>query len=236
MLQSREDILTFILPFEGPDILLSLKEAGNMEYRENGITPERLNLYGLIGVDPERAVSCRQIHSRKIFMVDKAPEGVLQGDGLITGNKNLVLCATAADCMPVYFIDRNTGSFGITHSGWKGTGIAADAVRLFTQKMNSRIDDLVAVMGPSAGVCCYEVDEERYSFFKNNWGAESVDKRDGSFYLDLPAANRQILESTGVKNIYSFNECTICNDKYGSFRREGPGRFTLMLAMIGYFG
>ncbi len=235
MLQNREDMLIFSPPIDGPDILISLKKAGNMAYRENGITPERLNFYASIGIDSERVVSCRQIHSRNIFLVDNHPEEELQGDGLITGNKNLILCATAADCMPVYLFDRNSGSFGIVHSGWKGTGIAADAVKIFTEKMNSHRDDLVAVMGPSAGVCCYEVDEERYHIFRRKWGAESVDKRDGSYYIDLPSANRHILESTGCKNIYSFHECTICNDIYGSFRREGPGSFTLMLAMIGYF-
>ena len=64
---------------------------------------------------------------------------------------------------------------------------------------------------------------------------ESISERDGSFYLNLLAANYAILEKIGISNVYDFHECTICNDRYGSFRREGPEDFTRMLALIGYF-
>ena len=216
-------------------MVLSLKAAGNMTYRGNGLTPERLSLFNEVGINPECAVSCRQIHSKKVFRVDFAPEGELQGDGLITGNRELVLCATAADCMPIYFFDRRTGSFGVVHSGWKGTGIIAEAVGILQKSMDSRLEDITVVMGPSAGSCCYEVDRERYDYFKKNWGPESALERNGSFYLDLEGANRFLLDKIGIENVYSFHQCTICSDKFGSFRREGAEEFTLMLAMIGYF-
>ena len=216
-------------------MVISLREAGDMAYRGDGKTPERLRLYDSLGINPVRTVSCRQIHSRKVFMVDFVPEGELQGDGLITGNRDLVLCVTAADCMPLYLFDRRTGNFGIVHSGWKGTGIVSDAVSILRNRMGSRLEDIVVVLGPSAGSCCYEVDKERDDYFRKIWGTQSALERDGSFYLDLEAANKHILHKIGINNVYSFHQCTICGGKYGSFRREGPGEFTRMLAMIGYF-
>ncbi len=225
----------FDTPFGGPDIVLSLKDSGDMAFRETGNTPERRKLFASLGISPERTVSCRQIHSKKIYTVDSAVYGTLEGDGLITENRDLVLCATAADCMPLFLFDRRGGPFGIVHSGWKGTGIIENAVRIIQDMNGTPLEDIVVVMGPSAGVCCYEVDRVRFDNFKALWGEKSAEKRDGAYFIDLPGANRSILERIGITNIYSFHQCTICNKEYGSFRREGPDMYTRMLAMIGYF-
>ncbi len=228
-------ILEAELPFEGPRIIMSLKDAGDMGYRESGVSPERDEFFRTIGLDGEMVITCQQIHSRKVCVVDSPVSQILKGDGVITENRSLALGASAADCMPVFLVDRKKGSFGVVHSGWKGTGIVAEALDIFTGKLGSDKDDMAVILGPSAGVCCYEVEEARCRIFRDEWGASAVEERDGSFFLNLPAANAAILERYGVSEVYEFHECTICNPQYGSFRREGPVDYTRMLALIGYF-
>jgi len=223
------------LPFAGPRIVMSLKTAGDMGYRESGTPPEREELFRILGVDGRMVVSCQQIHSRRVCVVGAPVSRLLKGDGLVTENRELILGASAADCMPVFLVDRKKGTFGVVHSGWKGTGIVAEALDIFTGNLGSHKDDMAVIMGPSAGVCCYEVDEERSRIFRSEWGNSAVEERGGSFFLNLPAANTAILERYGISEVYEFHECTICNPRYGSFRREGPDDYTRMLALIGYF-
>ncbi len=227
---SDGSMLKALIPGGGPDIVLSLKTFGNMEYSEHSAFINQL------GIDEKYFIRCRQIHSKKIFVVDGKPSLMLSGDGLITENSTLVLGAVAADCMPIYFFDSKNKVFGIVHSGWKGTGIIAEAVGILQSRWGTAMDDLTVVLGPSAGVCCYEVDETRYRDFTSRWGEKSGERRKGKFYLDLKSANYTLLFSLGIHNVYDFHECTICNEKYGSYRRQGPERYTRMLALIGYFG
>ena len=42
-------------------------------------------------------------------------------NGLITNEKNLLLCTVEADCVPVYFYDPVKEVIAMVHSGWKGT-------------------------------------------------------------------------------------------------------------------
>ncbi len=224
------NILRARIPGDGPEIILSLKNSGNLGYSEQGAFLNRL------GIDEKRFIRCRQIHSKKIFVVDSKPPHILSGDGLITENSALILGATAADCMPIYFFDSKNKVFGIVHSGWKGTGIIAEAAGILQDRWGTVTGYLTVVLGPSAGVCCYEVDETRYRIFTSRWGEKSGEKRNGKYYLNLKSANYDLLYSLGIHNVYDFHECTICNEKYGSYRRQGPENFTRMLALIGYFG
>ncbi len=220
---------------EGPDILLSLKSFGDMGFRGSGLTPERRKILKLLGLRKESLITCYQVHSKSVFYIEKPSYNMLEGDGLITDNPSLILGVTVADCMPIYFYDRKQKIFGIVHSGWKGTGIIAEAVIKLQMKWKSEKKDIDVVLGPSAGNCCYAVDKSRSREFSRMWGDKSVDNRDGKYYLDLKAANISILERIGITHVYDMHECTICNEKYGSFRREGPDDYTRMLALIGYF-
>ena len=79
--------------------------------------------------------------------------------------------------------------------------------------------------GPCSKVCCYEVGQdfnihlEAYSF------AEKVlQMHNNSWFFDLPGFVYQQLKEMGIKKeaINSeYNACTICNEKFFSFRREG---------------
>jgi YfiH family protein len=202
----------------------------------------RRSFLSSLGVDHARVFFLRQIHSKKVINPERDPEPFKEiwkgswpeGDGLITGDRETVLCVSVADCLPVFLHDTHTGAFGLLHSGWKGTGIVEAAVEKMRRDLGSLPSNLRVILGPCIGPCCYNVDLQRYDLFFRRFGEKSVKKRGSEYYLDLKAANVSLLEREGVQDITIVDDCTSCNTDLGSFRRDGDG-FTHMLAVVGYF-
>jgi hypothetical protein len=246
-----------------PDMGISLVPAGDMEAGSGSGRKNRQRLYGTLGIDPARVHVLRQVHSKRIMISGpETAEDALtkrpgeEGDGLLNGDREHILAITVADCMPVYIFHRASGRFALLHSGWKGTGIAGEAVKILGDSFGLPARELTAVLGPSIRSCCYRVDEARAEIFERTWGSDSVvwRKADGGAFLphlDLVSANVRLLWEAGVEDIRLVDECTACgggmDGRYsgrepgdgsvdlGSFRREGPRSFTRMLAMIGFF-
>lgn len=201
----------------------------------------RRRLLASLGIDEQRTRSLRQVHSTRVLTAESvAPTDgdreLEEGDGLVTNSSDLALFVRVADCYPIFLFDRRRGSFAVVHSGWRGTGIAVEALELMSGRYDSRPEDVAAVLGPGIRPCCYNVPEERARFFAERFGEGSVQRRDGDRFLDLASVNISLLESRGVTNITSITDCTSCSPFLGSFRRQGPESFTHMLALIGYFG
>ena len=215
--------------------------AGDM--KDDGDNPNRLALYKKLNLNPELVYGLNQIHSRKVLVVDSdnppfiktgAFRHSIEADGMITNDKNITLSVTVADCLPVFLIDTVSGAFGVAHSGWKGTGIAVDALNLMKTVYNVNARDVAVVLGPCIGSCCYKVDAERAAIFERDFGAMSVrkDNDNDNFYLDLRKANVKLLTEAGVQKIEVCEDCTCCDERFGSFRREGEG-YIRMIALIG---
>jgi hypothetical protein len=211
-----------------------------MDLAKRGDLPWRAGLFAALGVEPGRVRCVRQVHSRAVVRIDgsEAPDGPFpEADGMTTDRPDLLLTVTVADCLPIYLADRRTGAFALVHSGWKGTGIVVEAVRLMEAAYGTHAADLAATIGPGIGPCCYIVPEERYDRFRARYGPRAVQRGlDGSFRLDLRAANTALLEREGVGDVTTVSDCTACNPLLGSFRREGAAAFTRMLAFIGRWG
>ncbi len=225
---------------EEPEMLITLRSLGDMKLSSRDGRKNRLQVYTLLGLDENRVYSLQQVHSREVLLTEEIQRTGAEGDGLVSASSRDVLTVTVADCMPIFLFDREKKIFSLVHSGWKGTGIAAHAVGLMKAKYRCEPAKITAVMGPSIRSCCYRVDEERAEFFSETWGEDAVSWREHDGigripYIDLAAANRAVLDSSGVNDIRRIDACTACNDDMGSFRREGPAVFTHMLAMIGYF-
>lgn len=136
---------------------------------------------------------------------------------------------TVADCMPIWLWDASLGAWGILHSGWKGTGILERAVRALEARGGSAAA-MSVILGPSIGVCCYDVSEERATAFAREFGDACVDRSGPAPRLDLRAANLGIARRLGLGATLSIDACTSCEPALGSFRREGPASFTRMVA------
>lgn len=242
-----QDFLEFAFPGSSPSkaprALLSLKKAGDMKYDPRGETAARLSFFRRLGIEPGRIVGIELKHSRNVAFIDTRedlrnllrtrPEGF---DGIITTNPSLIPGVTVADCMPIYLFCKTTGAFGVLHSGWKGTGILKTAAQGMMERYHCRPNDISVVFGPAIGVCCYAVDPERAALFRHEFGPSSVreETKEGEthYYIDLLAANMGLAQSLGITHYVAVQTCTSCDDRFSSFRRDGPQLFTRMLALV----
>ena len=215
---------------------ISLKRAGDMGGSSHRNKTERVRYLRSLGIRADRPVySCRQVHSRRVVVVtDQEAEGLsqIEADGLITNRRDAVLTVTVADCLPIYLVDREHGIFALLHSGWRGTGIAVQALKRMEEEFGSRPSRVAVSIGPGIGSCCYRVEEDRYLEFHDRFGPKSVRKQEGMFFLDLAAANIELLAGCGVREIGVCRQCTACTPQLSSYRRDGPA-FAHMLACIG---
>ena len=212
-------------------VVLSSTAAGDMSL---GSATGRESFFSAIGADPLRTIAFRQSHSTNVAVVTAVGSEPLDGDGGITAMRDVALSITVADCLPIVVLDERRGCFGIVHSGWRGTGIVVSAVELMGKNYGSRPDDIVALIGPGIGPCCYNVTEERARLFIS-LAPESVQVRATGVYLDLKEANSSLLRAAGVHRVVASEYCTCCSHHLGSYRRQGPDRFTRMVAVIGFF-
>ena len=214
---------------DGPRFGMTLKSAGSMRFRWNEVNPVRNAFLGeLAGTDHE-ICAVELIHSKTVFAIEEASEvDGCQGDGIITQNKALIPVVTVADCMPIFIYEPESGVFGMLHSGWKGTGIVENAIEVAEKKYGAKRSSFCVVMGPHIHECCYTVNEERAQYFRVNFTPDCVSRispDSSSWSLSLLKANLAVLKDLGISedNIVSYRECTSCNPKFGSFRRETAG-------------
>ena len=204
-----------------------------------------------IGVRHGNLVTLAQVHGREVVVVRKGgarPEGCPEADVLISDDPDVALVVRAADCVPLLVADPRTGAVGAAHAGWRGTaaGVAGALVTAMAAEFSSRPADLIAAIGPSIGVCCYEVGSdlvdafaaaghERYlidRWFPVPWlprrgGPRATSGADGpKLRLDIAAANRDQLILAGLsdENVHVSGLCTASNlELFPSYRAEGSG-------------
>lgn len=187
------------------------------------------------------ACSLRQVHSRRVVVLDDDTDvealSRVEADGMVTARPDLFLTITVADCLPIILDDPATGAFALVHSGWRGTGIVLEALRLMNERFGARAADVRVTIGPGIGPCCYTVPEDRARQFAAEFGPGCVvqdsEHHGGAPRLDLRAANVALLERAGAREIAVVPDCTCCTTELGSFRRQGAQAFTLMLAYVG---
>lgn len=163
----------------------------------------------------------KQVHSCQVAEAGEWREG-LEADGLITDRPGEKVGVKTADCVPVLLADPVRRAVAAVHAGWRGTvaEIAGAAVQEMKRRYGTRAEDLVAVLGPSIGPCCFEVGREvgeQFRHFFPEWG-EMTPRR-----VDLREANRRVLAGAGVRQerIGAEAPCTFCGaEEFHSWRRD----------------
>ncbi len=197
---------------------------------------------GVLGVRPEQTVSCHLVHSARVFTVTGAGRRVMgEGDGLITGAAGVYLAMRFGDCTPLLFYDPVRGAVGLAHAGWRGTmlNVAGAMVRAMAAELGSRPGDIIAVIGPAIGPCCYEVgpeviDAARPSLSEPDTLFTRRNGRAGHAHFDMWAANRRQLAEAGAGLIINSGLCTACRTgEFFSHRAERgrTGRFGVMIGL-----
>ncbi len=198
-----------------------------------------------IGVKPEDMVLSRQTHTTNVRVMTEQDRGkgmtrerdYTDVDGMITNVPGLCLVTSYADCVPLYFVDPVRKAIGLSHSGWRGTvgKIGKETVRLMEKEFGSDPSNILAAVGPSVCMDCYEVSEDvirkvREAFDEELWPELFYEKPDGKYQLDLWKANESIFLESGIlpEHIAVTNVCTHCNSQIlYSHRTSGNRRGNL---------
>lgn len=214
-----------------PTALLSLRSRGSMVFHHGQTNPCRDSFFRDQGVAPSRVLAVELIHSHAVLF-PSGPDELrgMRADGIIVGPGDWVPTVTVADCMPIWIRHEASGAYGVLHSGWQGTGILETAVRGLAERFGASPSEIDVVLGPAIGPCCYRVSPERAEIFRHRFGEEAACFRDGAWRLDLATANLGIARGLNLRSVTRLAACTSCEDALGSYRREGPGGFTRMVA------
>ena len=82
----------------------------------------------------KKIILMNQVHSNKIFFINKINSKNLYGDGIVSDRKDLILGVLTADCAPIVILGKKY--FGIIHAGWRGvfSGIIENTINFFLKK------------------------------------------------------------------------------------------------------
>lgn len=204
----------FLEPF-GVTAIMSDRHDGDCRTRERGeafLLRDDVSLHHPLHL-------LNQVHSATLLEALPEHQGC-EADGLYTQDTTCVLGIRIADCVPVFLFDPRQRAGALVHAGRAGTfqGIAAKAVQSLHRVYNSLPSDIRAVIGPSAGPCCYEVSEEMAQEFSEGGGIAQ------GRHLDLWQSNQtQLLQEGLVPEHIQLSEiCTICSDQFHSYRSNAP--------------
>ena len=196
------------------------------------VKENRSAFFGALGIGTDRLAFMQQVHGSVVKVV-KEPGTLPSCDGMVTNVREIYLCVTVADCVPVFILDREAHALAVVHAGWRGTAarIVVAAIGMLQTHFGGRASAMEAFIGPAAAACCYEVGDEVAAAFSGQFSTGSV----GKLHLDLKEANRAQLIAAGVPDasVEIHAGCTIHESSlYHSFRRDGQqsGR---MIGVVG---
>lgn len=188
-------------------------------------------------------LSVKQVHGTEALVVDRAlaPTDRFVGgwDALVTDQPGIMVAVRTADCVPILIHDPKRRVVAAIHAGWRGAvaGIVPKTLALLESRFGSCLEHVRISIGPSAGVCCYEVDEpvlDRLSQDFSDLNKVVRTRGDGKAHLDLKALVKEQTQTFGVlpKSITTVNLCTICHeDLFYSYRRERKVNGTMVSAI-----
>lgn len=185
------------------------------------------SLINLMGIS--KLIKLKQIHSNIVHDVDcnTEQESDLQGDALVCGYRGICIGVYTADCIPILLYDKQHCIVAAVHAGWRGTlkGVISETLKNMKLNHNSDPADIVSVIGPGIGKCCFEVDKDVAIKFIDKFQETDnfIYPYNSKFILDLQHINKEMLKKEGVNNIEVIDICTKCDTNYYSYRREGQG-------------
>jgi len=203
----------------------------------------------VLGFDFDRLACPQQVHGVKVARVAVDVSGTvchdrksaLAGcDGVMTDVPGVPLIAFSADCCLLLVVDPEAHAVGLTHAGWRG--VAGGAGKVLVERMKDAYGAsparMLAAIGPAAQPCCYEVsaDLARELAGLQHCGPAALSNRAGKWYLGMQEALVGQLTRCGLSadRIECRKECTICDKRFFSYRREGAatGRNAILAGWI----
>ncbi len=200
------------------------------------------------GFDFDSLVSSSQDHNTFVRCVTKAdrgigitrPHDIESVDALVTNEPGVTLVTHYADCTPIFLADPEKKVIALAHAGWRGTvsKIGEITVEKMVSEYGCDPTDIIAVIGPAIGQCCYEVDTPVYEEFacltelKPAYFTQMLGH--GKYLVDLKETNRRMLLEAGLLsiNIMISDVCTKCNSGLLYSHRASGGQRGGLVAMM----
>ena len=194
-------------------------------------------------VEPERLVSCHQVHGTLAVTVERPwrRQENPRADAMATATPGIALGILAADCAPVLFADPAARVIGAAHGGWRGAlaGVMEATVAAM-EALGARAERIRAGIGPCIAQPSYEVGAE----FAAAFAAGDADSgsffvaasKPGHFLFDLPGYIARRLARRGLAAVERTPHDTAADDSlFFSYRRachRGEADYGRALAAI----
>jgi hypothetical protein len=135
-----------------------------------------------------------------------------------------------ADCLPVFFCNKDGNEVAVAHAGWKG--LAAGVLEATVAKFTAPPEQITAWLGPAIGPGKFEVGAEVRAAFCDHPSASTAQREAlaaafspsaaGKYQADIYALARIRLQGAGLQAIYGGGFCTVSEkDRFFSYRRDG---------------
>lgn len=181
-----------------------------------------------VGFDPSRLALVDQVHGADVLVAERglgAASTLGPADGLVTCRPGLVVAVRTADCVPVLFSAPN--AVGAAHAGWRGlvAGVLPATAARLCELAGCEPADLVAAIGPCAGVDAYETGPgvpDALAAAGLDRGRVAGVAPSGREHTDLRAAAELQLRAAGIDRIDHVDVCTLSDPRMYSHRRDGP--------------
>jgi hypothetical protein len=176
--------------------------------RAEGDAREPAGLERLAAIAGRPLARGRQVHGTVVRRVAEPEPPVAEGDGQATARGDVAPAVLVADCLPIALAGGE--AVAMLHGGWRGlaAGIVEEGVRAARELGGA--GPLAAAIGPGARGCCYEVGPEVHAAFGTSGRT-----------LDLAAIAAERLRAAGVGHVEDTGICTICDERFFSYRRHG---------------
>lgn len=204
----------------------SLNVNGKSNDNHNNVM-QNLNIIAQnYGLEHKHLMLINQGITGKAVFVDQVSQNQITADGVVTDQKNIVLCIGTADCAPILFYDQHHRLIGAAHAGWRGAvrGIVENTLDIMLQQ-GAEKSTIAAAIGPCLQQESFESGLDMYQEFIDADPKNKIffipGRNKEHFQFDMQGFIRSKLEAYGINNISVSDIDTYTNtDKYFSFRRN----------------
>ncbi len=217
--------------------------VGGPDFDRSLVLSHREALCQALNLPVENLVVPAQTHSKTVR--HHTDTNFSATDGIILTQPGIPVMLMFADCTPVLLYDPNQHVGAVVHAGWRGTSqaITQEAIQQLIQHYGVSADQLIGVVGPSIGACCYEVSQEVVTAVKETLPEHAQSKLThpnpdptrANPHVDLKWANTQQMIAAGLSpdNVEVMSTCTQCQpETLWSYRRGEHGRQAAIMMLL----
>ncbi len=204
--------------------------AAHVGDRPDCVEQNRRRLHRQLAL-PSEPLWLRQTHGAGVHRPGGGRAGIPEADAAVSGETGQVCAVLTADCLPVFFCNRQGTEVAVAHAGWRG--LFQGVLEATIAAMHSATTDLMVCLGPAIGPARFEVGLEVYRAFTGKQPRHEnafVPLDDARFLCDLYRLAENILTAAGIGSVAGGGYCTFSEPRFFSYRRSAvTGRMASLI-------